>query len=51
MSEEKPLPPIELKISQAYKVNKAVKDEQREIEVRINKIEELKPLLPNRKYG
>ena len=49
--EEKPLSPLEAKISQAYRVNEAVEDEQREIEVRLNKIEGLKPLLPNRKYG
>ena len=48
--EEKPLSPLEAKISQAYRVNEAVEDEQREIEVRLNKIEGLKPLLPNRKY-
>ena len=45
--EEKPLSPLEAKISQAYRVNEAVEDEQREIEVRLNKIEGLKPLLPN----
>ena len=49
--EEKPLSPLEAKISQAYRVNEAVEDEQREIEVRLKKIEGLKPLLPNRKYG
>ena len=49
--EEKTLSPLEAKISQAYRVNEAVEDEQREIEVRLNKIEGLKPLLPNRKYG
>ena len=49
--EEKPLSPLEAKISQAYRVNEAVEDEQREIEVRRNKIKGLKPLLPNRKYG
>ena len=49
--EEKPLSPLETKISQAYRVNEAVEDEQREIEVRLNKIQGLKPLLPNRKYG
>ena len=49
--EEKPLSPLEAKISQAYRVNEAVEDEQREIEVRLNKIEGLKPLLPNRKCG
>ena len=47
--EEKTLSSIEAKISQAYRVNEAVEDEQREIEVRLNKIEGLKPLLPNRK--
>ena len=52
MSEEKKtLSPLEAKISQAYRVNEAVEDEQRGIEVRLNKIEGLKPLLPNRKYG
>ena len=49
--EEKPLSPLETKISQAYRVNEAIEDEQKEIEVRLNKIEGLKPLLPNRKYG
>ena len=49
--EEKPVSPLEAKISQAYRVNEAIEDEQREIEVRLNKIEGLKPLLPNRKYG
>ena len=49
--EEKPLSPLETKIFQAYRVNEAIEDEQREIEVRLNKIEGLKPLLPNRKYG
>ena len=49
--EEKPLSPLEAKISQAYRVNVAIEDEQREIEVRLNKIEGLKPLPPNRKYG
>ena len=48
--EEKPLSPLEAKIYQAYIVNEAIEDEQREIEVRMNKIEGLKPLLPNRKY-
>ena len=50
-NEEEPLSPLEAKISQAYRVNEAVEDEQLEIEVRLNKIEGLKPLLPNRKYG
>ena len=49
--EEKTLSALEAKISQAYRVNEAVEDEQREIEVRLNKIEGLKPLIPNRKYG
>ena len=49
--EEKTLSPLEAKISQAYRVNEAVEDEQREIKVRLNKIEGLKSLLPNRKYG
>ena len=49
--EEKSLSPLEAKISQAYRVNEAVEDEQREIKVRLNKIEGLKSLLPNRKYG
>tara|TARA_S200000501_G_C20496227_1_gene600493 strand:- start:217 stop:633 length:417 start_codon:yes stop_codon:yes gene_type:complete len=52
MSEkEKPLSELEAKIAQAYRINESVEDEQREIEVRLNKIEGLKPLLPNRKYG
>ena len=37
--EEKILSPLEAKISQAYRVNEAVEDEQREIKVRLNKIE------------
>ncbi len=49
--EEKPKSELEAKISQAYRVNEAVEDEQREVEVRLNKIEGLKPFLPNRKYG
>ena len=49
--EEKPLSQLKAKISQAYRVNEAVEDEQSEIEVRLNKIEGLKPLLPYRKYG
>ena len=49
--EEKTLSPLEAKISQAYRVNEAIEEEQKEIEVRLNKIEGLKPLLPNRKYG
>ena len=48
--EEKPLSPLEAKISQANSVNEAVEDEQQEIEVRLNKIEGLKPLLPNLFY-
>tara|TARA_Y100000589_G_C27001895_1_gene567117 strand:- start:702 stop:848 length:147 start_codon:yes stop_codon:yes gene_type:complete len=39
------LSPLEAMISQAYRVNEDVEDEQREIEVRLNKIERLKPLL------
>jgi len=31
--------PLEVKISQAYRVNEALEDEQREIEVRLNKTE------------
>tara|TARA_A100001011_G_C13962645_1_gene695939 strand:- start:173 stop:502 length:330 start_codon:yes stop_codon:yes gene_type:complete len=49
--EEKTLPPLEPKISQAYRINESVEDEQREIEVRLNKIDGLKPLVPIRKYG
>ena len=41
--EEKPLSPLETKISQAYRVIEDIEDEQREIEVRLNKIEGLKP--------
>ena len=52
MSEkEQLLSPQEAKISQSYRINKSVEDERREIEVRLNKIQGLKPLLPNRKYG
>ena len=49
--EEKPLSELETKIARAYRINESVENEQREIEVRLNKIEGLKPLLPNRKYG
>ena len=49
--EEKPLSELETKIAKVYSINESVEDEQREIEVRLNKIEGLKPLLPNRKYG
>ena len=49
--EEKPLSPQEAKISQSYRINESIEDEQREIEVRLNKIQGLKPLLPNREYG
>ena len=51
LEEEKRISPLEAKISQAYRVNEAIEDEQKEIEVRLNKIEGLKPLLPNRKCG
>ena len=47
----KPLSELETKIAKAYRINESVENEQREIEVRLNKIEGLKPLLPNRKYG
>ena len=50
-NEEEQLSPLEAKISQAYRVNEALEDQQREFEVRLNKIEGLKPLLPIRKYG
>ena len=49
--EEKPLSPLEAKISQAYRVNKGIEDEQIEIVVRLNRIEDLNRLLPSRKYG
>ena len=49
--DEKPLSELETKIAKAYRINESVENEQREIEVRLNKIEGLKPLLPNRKYG
>ena len=45
-SEEKPLSRLEAKISLAYRVNEALEDEHRGFEVRINKIEGLKPLFP-----
>ena len=52
MSEEvKPLSGLETKIAKIYSINECVEDEQREIEVRLNNIEGLKPQLPNRKYG
>ena len=52
MSKKKQLlSPQEAKISQSYRINESIEDEQREIEVRLNKIQGLKPLLPNRKYG
>ena len=50
-NEEEPLSQLEANISQAYIVNEAVEDEQLEIEVRLNKIDGLKPLVPIRKYG
>ena len=50
MSLENKLPnPLEEKVSQSYRINEAVEDEQREIEVRLNKIDGLKPLVPIRK--
>tara|TARA_B100000989_G_scaffold7013_1_gene4849 strand:+ start:3554 stop:3922 length:369 start_codon:yes stop_codon:yes gene_type:complete len=49
--EVKPLSGLETKIAKVYSINESVEDEQREIEVRLNKIQGLKPLLPNRKYG
>ena len=48
--EEKPLSELETKIAKAYRINESEENEQREIELRLNKIEGLKPLLPNRKY-
>ena len=48
--EEKPQSELETKIAKAYRINKSEENEQREIELRPNKIEGLKPLLPNRKY-
>ena len=52
MSEElKSLSELETKIAKVYSINESVEDEQREIKMRLNKIEGLKPLLPNRKYG
>ena len=50
-NEEELLSRLEAKISQAYRVNETVEDEQLEIEVRLNKIDGLKPLVPIRKYG
>ena len=49
--EEKTVSPLKIKASQKCGNNEEVEEEQREIEVRLNKIEGLKPLLPNRKYG
>ena len=49
--EEKILSPLKAKISQSYRINESVEDEQREIEVRLNKIDGLKLLVPIRKYG
>ena len=49
--EEQSLSPLEAKISKSYRINESLEDEQREIEVRLNKIEGLKPLLPDRNYG
>ena len=42
--EEKPVSPLEAKISQAYRVNEAIENEQREIEERLNKRRRFKPL-------
>ena len=39
MKKKKTLSPLEVNISQAYRVNEAVEDEHRKIEVRINKID------------
>ena len=50
-NEEEPLSPLEAKISQAYRVNEAVEDEQLEIEARLIKIDGLKTLVPIRKNG
>jgi len=47
----KPLSELETKIPKAYSMNESLEVEQLQIEVRLNKIEGLKPLLPNRKYG
>ena len=41
---KKILSPLEAKISQAYRINETVEDEQQEIEVRLIKIDVLKPL-------
>ena len=49
--EVKPLSGLETKIAKVYSINESVEDEQREIEVRLNKIDGLKPLVPIRKYG
>ena len=48
--EEKPLSELETKIAKAYRINESVENEQREIEVRLNKIDELKLLIPSHKY-
>ena len=49
--EEKTLSPIKIKISQECGNNEVVEEAQLEIEVRLNQIEGLKPLLPKRNYG
>ena len=49
--EEKPLSPLKIKASQECGNNEEVEEVQREIEVRLNQIKGLKPLLPKRNYG
>ena len=49
--EEKTLSPLKIKASQECGNNEEVEEEQREIELRLNQIKGLKPLLPKRNYG
>ena len=49
--EEKTLSLLKIKTSQECGNNEAVEEEQRKIEVRLNQIKGLKPLLPKRNYG
>ena len=49
--EEKTLSQLKIKASQECVNNEEVEEEQREIEVRLNQIKGLKPLLPKRNYG
>ena len=51
LDKEKALSSLEGNISQVYRFNKVLKDEQREIEVKLTKTEGLEKLLTNLIYG